>query len=69
MKEKGTAKGYGDFSPIKFFAGGRVVKSKEPLELRETWFLVARLQLTHCMTVGNRHSLDLNLRKSPRWGL
>ena len=36
MKEKGTTKGYGDFSPIKFFAGGRVVKSKEPLELRET---------------------------------
>lgn len=59
MKEKGTGKAC--FSPVKFSAGGSVVKSKKPLELRETWILVAGLRLTHWMTLGKPYRfLDLD---------
>lgn len=37
-KKKGGGKGA--FSHVKFSAGGSVVKSKQPLELREAWILV-----------------------------
>lgn len=33
-------KGKGAFSRVTFSAGGSVVKSKQPLELREAWILV-----------------------------
>lgn len=37
---KKKKKGKGAFSHVKFSAGGSVVKSKQPLELREAWILV-----------------------------
>ena len=57
------------FSPVKFSAGGSVVKSKKPLEFRETWILVAGLRLTHWMTLGNPcFFLDLDfLNSSRKW--
>ena len=57
------------FQPVKFSAGGSLVKSKQPLEFTETWILVARLRLTHRMTLGNPYFfLDLDfLNSSRKW--
>ena len=69
-KENGVRWCFGFFfSPVKFSAGGSVVKSKEPLEFRETWILFAGLRLTHWMTLGNPCLfLDLDfLNSSRKW--
>ena len=53
--------------PVKFSAGGSLVKSKKPLEFRETWILVAGLRLTHWMTLGNPYFFsDLDFLNSSR---